>query len=38
MFTASEFVSSQYKIWNNEGEVPDVADMPTQDLQNLLIK
>ncbi|XP_021925245.1 AP-5 complex subunit mu-1-like isoform X2 [Zootermopsis nevadensis] len=34
----SECVSSQFKVWNSEGEVPVVADMPVQELQNLLIK
>ncbi|GFG34107.1 hypothetical protein Cfor_05563 [Coptotermes formosanus] len=34
----SEFVSCQYKVWNSEGEVPAVADMPVKDLQDLLLK
>jgi hypothetical protein len=38
LFTATECVSSQYKIWNSEAEVPNVADMPVQDLQKLLIE
>jgi hypothetical protein len=38
LFTATECVSSLYKIWNSEAEVPSVADMPVQDLQKLLIE
>ncbi|XP_023725385.1 AP-5 complex subunit mu-1 isoform X2 [Cryptotermes secundus] len=34
----TECVSSQYKIWNSEAEVPSVTDMPVQDLQKLLIE
>lgn len=34
----SECVSGQYKIWNSEGEVPITAEMPVQELQNLLLQ
>jgi hypothetical protein len=38
LFTVTECTSSQYKIWNSEADVPDVADMPVQDLQKLLME
>lgn len=36
--TATECVSSHYRIWNSEADVPDVADVPVQDLQKLLME